>query len=310
MGIGAVVGGRSFRRVILGLAVLTFAICGPTGARAGHRLIAHLPVTNTGVGIAGLTFDSSVNPLVLDAFAWTAPRLDVETGAILASTTPTNPPGPNGWARGFAHDHTSGVYYAHHHNQSLVRIAPDFGQVTHIGGPWPSFNFLSLAIHPLDGSFWLATDNNGGELWRVNKLTGAVTHHRTLGVFHGSGGGIHALGIGPTGQFYVAGGTSVQDDDNIYAVDPDSGGVSFVTSIDFPFSSDFLDGLDYSPITGRWYGVREVRSTTPRQWYFVEITGIPEPGTALYVICGLAVLLLRRRGLRFAQERRLALGVS
>lgn len=267
----------------------------PRAALAGHRHIAQLPVTNTGVGIAGIAFDGGPNPLVLDADAWTVHRIDVELGGILASNTPLNPPGPTGWARSFTHDQTDGAFYAQHHPEGLVRISPDHTQVAHIGPAWPLFNFMSLAVHPLDGSLWLATDNSGGQLWRVNKQTGAVTHHRTFGVFHSSGGGIQALSIGPDGQFYVVGGTSVFQRDNIYAVDPDTGVISFVTALDLPSNDDNIEGFDYSPVTGRWYGVHEVRLASPRRYNFIEITGIPEP-TMLAPIAAMALALAQRRG--------------
>lgn len=261
-------------------------------ALAGSRFIANIipdPDPNRTDRISGFTFDGGPNPLILDGTSWRLSRLDVETGAVQQSTIPSQH--PSGTTRSLVFDSASETYFTES-NQTFASIDLTVDSASIVSGGWPGFNFQSMAINPVDGRLWLATDNSGGQLWEVNKTTGAVTLHRTFGVFNG---GISALAIGPTGNFYVTGGLQGFDRDSLYQIDPDTGAVDFVTSLEFSITSDFLYDFDYSPTTGRWYGMKELRSTNPREHHFIEITDIPEPASAGVFICTGALSLMQRR---------------
>jgi hypothetical protein len=274
--------------ILFALAVLT----APIGVRAGSVFIKALTPDadpSRTVGISGITFDGSENPLVIDRTSWRMSRLNVSNGNVIQSTIPS--PRPSGTTRSLVYDPPGNRYFTEQ-NQRLASINPATNSAATLSSSWPLFNFQGMAINPLDNRVWLATDNNGGELWEVNKTTGAVTLRKSLGVFHRSGGGISALAIGPTGDFFVAGSLNANVNDSIYKVDPVSGAVTFVTSLDFSSNMDFVTDFDYSPVSGRWYAVKEVRSTNPRQYHYLEITGLPLPEPCAAGVAALAALTL------------------
>ena len=291
-----------------GLVVLVVSVC---PAFAGFIPISQLTPFDPGdrtARISGLAFDGQSDPWIIDSLSWQMQRINAANGSVLETYSPQPAPQYND---SLAWSSQTGLFYTA--NQfHLYSIG--LGSRT-ILGPFPYFNFASLAFDPA-GNLWLGVDDNmTAELWRVDASSGQLTLVTSIA------GGLQftALAIDSSGGFYI----SVLDnlgDSFIYKVDPTTGAATWITAgppSPVPGSAAFLVDFEQQPGSGRWFGIEERRGPSGYTYYFGEITGmpatepvaaVPEPGsfagvalTLLLIMCGKlafsAVPLARRAGL-------------
>ena len=235
--------------------------------------------------ISGIEFDDQSHPWVIDGLTWQMRRLDKDTGAVMETYVPSPTTEYNHSLAWTPFD--EGFYTMR--GTSLYRIDIDSDTRTVVGRSLGWFNFTSLAFHP-EGTLWLATDHNGGELWSVDPATSAMTFQCAISGLQQQ---LHALTIDDNGEFFVA--SSYAQDNRIWRLDPESGDTSLLTN----WTDDrgaFIVDMDIDPTTGRWFGIREARGETPRGYYFVELVGVPEPSsTALLAAAAACAAMVRRR---------------
>jgi hypothetical protein len=146
----------------------------------------------------------------------------------------------------------------------------------------------------------MGTDSDGPtdltqntHIYVIDKTTGAGTRQRT----YLNDDDFTSLTIDPLGRFFISsiGDTHVSPG-MIHQLDPATGTMSFVTTTGLTGSDHFRD-IRYSPADGKWYGLEERRTASPRAWYLHEITGmpvVPEPGSIFVIAMAGAVALPRR----------------
>lgn len=250
--------------------VIRIAVCGFVAASsrpAAADSIAIGQITPAGLNyVSGITFDGGPNPLVTDGFGATMWRIDVSNAGVLATHALT---GGLATTRSLEFDATTGNYYTNRRsgsNDQLTTVDPFTGAVTIVGTTGINFNFLSQAVEPGTGDLWLIADAGGADLYSVDKVTGAGTLVMTYAFAMGQ---VTAMAVDAGGRYFVA---SING--NIYEIFPGSATVVPITSTGLTGVDHFTD-FEQDPTTGRWYGVEERRSATPRAWHLREITGLP-----------------------------------
>jgi hypothetical protein len=223
---------------------------------------------------------------------------------VLSSTTVA--PLPTQYNDQLTYDPTTGNLYTVEDNSYLGVISSGGTQSSVVGtGIGASFNFEGLAADP-SGNLWLATDDNGGELWSINKQTGVGTLQTRIHIpvdFQ-----ITSLAIDANDDFVVYGLSQIFNSPNyIFSVNP-TNGTTAVLTLGAPNPEALLNSMAFDPQNNALYGILEDRSVDPRTYSLVQVTGIPEPGALGICCCGGALLLRRRKrevapdGDRFAHQ--------
>jgi hypothetical protein len=219
-------------------------------------------------GVQGIAFDGSPNPLVLDRWSWAINRASL-TDASTLETHQTSPV-PSTYNNQLVYDSASGDFFTVSSNQQLTRISGSTYSISNVGsGIGQFFNFVSMAEDP-SGNLWLTNDNDGGELWRVDKTTGVGSLQTVIApVLNGQ---VTALLIDDAGRFIVY--THVPNVPGRFdLIDPSTGARTFLSS--GVTSDTYLAAMDYDPTSHQYYGI--VGQNT-----LVRLTGVPEPsGVAL-----------------------------
>ena len=241
--------------------------------------------------ISGLAFDGQQNPWIIDGLSWSMERLNALNGSVLETYSPQPDPQYNdslAWSAQTGLFYTANQFYLY--SMGLGSRA--------IIGPFPLFNFTSLAFDP-GGNLWVGVDHNtSAELWRVNTSTAQLSFVTSIGV----GTQLTALSIDSQGRFYIAAYDSSANTSSIYSVNPNTGTALWLTTALVGSNSDpnLVVDFEQQPGTGRWLAVTEQRSGSGDSFSFGEITGIasdnvPEPSYLAPVGLGLLFIIFRTR---------------
>jgi hypothetical protein len=251
----------------------------------GFTTICKLSPYNDGIRtpfISGIAFDNQANPWVIDGLTWQMQRLDETSGAVLQTFSPTLPTTYN---YSLAWSAASGDFYTTGDSMDLYRIGHSSGTTTDVGqmATWV-LGFPSFAFDPA-GKLWMS--DSYSELASVNTNTGKLTFERSITGLK-LNQQTHALAIDGGGQFFVA--SSASGDNCIYRVNPQTGAASLVSEWTDDIAS-FINDFAFDPATGQCFGIREARNESPYGYYFVQLTGVPEPSTLALLLAGAAGLL-------------------
>jgi hypothetical protein len=244
-------------------------------AAAGVIVIGALSPSNPGgvsIGIDGIAFDGTPNALVIDRWSWDIERVSVQDASLIGSTTST--PVRTFYNSQLAYDSTTGDLYTVYTNQYLVRIAAGTYQNTIVGGGIGAFfNFVGLAADP-SGNLWLATDDNGGELWSIDKQSGIGTLHTTVNVPVSSQ--ITSMMIDSSNHFILSVLNNL-DPVSFLSLDPNTGNTSLLTTSS---TNTTVNAMAYDPVTQNYYGIQNSNT-------LIQIVGVPEPSGIVLAALGL-----------------------
>ena len=223
------------------------------------------------IGIDGIAFDGTPNALVIDKWSWDIERVSVQDASLIGSTTST--PVRTFYNSQLAYDSTTGDLYTVYTNQQLVRIAAGTYQNTIVGGGIGAFfNFVGLAADP-SGNLWLATDDNGGELWSIDKQSGIGTLYTTVNVPVNSQ--ITSMMIDSSNHFILSVLNNL-DPVSFLSLDPNTGNTSLLTTSS---TTTTVNAMAYDPITQNYYGIQNSNS-------LIQIVGVPEPSSIILAAWG------------------------
>jgi hypothetical protein len=261
-----------------------------TVAAGGVVSIGDLHPSNPGgvsIGFGGIAFDGTPNALVLDKWSWEIKRVSLADAAVISGATSTPVPSFQ-YNSQLAYDPTTGDFYTTTLNTALVRIDGDTLQHAQVGaGIGDFFNFVGLASDPA-GNLWLATDNNGNQLWSVNKQTGVGTVHTQINVPLGDQ--VQSMLIDGGGHFILS--ISHNGFKSFYELNPATGNVTLLA----PGDNGTIFAMTYDPVSHAYYGIEE-------GFFLVKIVGVPEPATILLAGFGaIALTVIARRSRRHARR--------
>jgi hypothetical protein len=246
--------------------------------------------------IAGIAFDGTPNPLIIDSENWSLSRVSLQNAAAISTTFST--PFPNASNQALAYDDSTASFYTMKANEYLYKIQSGTLANSPVGnGVGAFFNFNSLAVDP-SGNLWLATDNDGNSLWEIDKQTGVGTLRTTINL--GVNNQITALAIDNAGQFFVYSTTPVLDGQPtptfIYQVNPNTGAATQAAQVFLNTRTSFgiMLAMAYDPMSKGYYGIEQNDLANPRTFELVQITDLPGPSILGFLsICTVAGL--RRR---------------
>ncbi|MHC4696417.1 MAG: NHL repeat-containing protein, partial [Planctomycetota bacterium] len=194
---------------------------------------------------SGITFDGDIHPVVVDSAGEVIWRLNIFDASVIATHYLT---GGTATTRSLDYDFDSGAYYVSRReagvNDTLFTVDPGNGAVDEVGFTGADFNFLDQAIDSVGcaGYLWLITDNGGGQLWLINKATGAGGMMRG---YDGAMGDLTSIGFGPDGRMFVA-----SLDGRFYEIYPGGSGMTSVNTTGLS-GEDYLVDFEYDPFSGR-----------------------------------------------------------
>ena len=290
---------------VLAACVVVVALT-PRGVKAATQLMGTIDATGANY-ISGITFDdvTAGTPVVGAGNGAFLLRLNPSTAATLQSY----PLPALNTTRGLDYIGAGLYYQTRDQPNALFEINPATQAETRVGTDLGGgvFNFLDTALDPTTGRLWAITDQNGGELYEINRTTGVATLHNS---FHMSTQ-LTSLAIGPTGVFYASNNSSsLSVEDQIFAINPATSNIAPITTTGY-FAGNYLLDFAYDPYSHDWYGVVEKTQpiSDPRSWLLVKITGItvPEP-SGIVCFALLAPWMRRHRRRTTAPAQKLEIG--